>query len=111
MKNLLMMSMFLAVGLMMGCAAKPCGDFAKEVCAKAPGTQACERASRLTSNDECRDLLKEVDRYVQLTNLQVTAPGVQPPAPPPPAPEPAAPAPDAVQAPAPVVPPVGTPTP
>ena len=95
MKNLMMVMMVLLIGLISACAAKPCNDLAKQVCAMASGTAACEKASRLTANDECRGFLKDVKHYVELTNLVVTTRGVQPPAPPPPP----APAPDAIQAP------------
>ena len=101
-KNVMMVMVLILVGLMTACAAKPCSDLAKQVCAMASGTAACERASRLTTNDECRGFLKDVKRYVELTNLVVTTPGVQPP--PPPAPD-VVEAPDAMQTPdAPTVP-------
>lgn len=71
-----------------GCGRKHCASLAKQACELAPGTPACERATRMTSDDECEGFLKDPKRYVELMNLKVTTPGVQPPAPP--APPPAA---------------------
>jgi hypothetical protein len=105
--------MIVAGLLAAGCGKKPCADLAKQVCEMASGTVACDRAGRMTANDECAGYLKDVKRYVELTNLTVTTPGVKPPAPPapppPPAPEPA-PAPEAAATP-PASPPATPPAP
>jgi hypothetical protein len=82
--------MVVAGVLAMGCGKKPCGDLAKQACELAPGTAACDRAGRLTANDECAGYLKDVKRYGELTTLTVPGPGVKPPAPPPPPPAPEA---------------------
>ena len=84
----------------MGCGKSPCRDLMKVVCEKAPDTLACRTTSRLTTDEECAAYLKDVNRYVELTNQVVDKPGVKPPAPPAPAPAPA-PAPVPVPVPAP----------
>jgi len=77
----------MAVGfLAAGCGKKPCRDLMKEVCETAPGTAACDKASRLTTDDECVGYLKDVKRFVELTNRKIDKAGVRPPAPPAPVP-------------------------
>ena len=63
-----------------GCGRKQCASLARQACEMAPGTPACERATRMTAEDECAGFNKDVARYVELMNMKVTTPGVQPPA-------------------------------
>jgi hypothetical protein len=81
------------LGVMLaGCGRNPCRELSNQVCELAPGTDACESASRLTATDECAGYLNDVARYVELKNLKTTEPARQPPSP---APVPEAPAPEA----------------
>lgn len=77
-----MKTLIVAISLLLGtisCGKGPCGDLAKQVCERAPGTLACEKASRLTAKDECVGYLKDMDKFIELTNLVITTEGVKPP--------------------------------
>lgn len=80
MRVLGILAVIAVVAAAVGCGGNACPDLAKQVCEKAPDSEACEAASRLTANDECEGYLKDVAKYVELMNLKVTEPGVQPPA-------------------------------
>lgn len=76
--RLLLLLLMLSLGVF-SCGKKPCAELAERACEIAPGTRACERATRLTASDECADYLKDVARYVELTNTTFSEPGVKPP--------------------------------
>lgn len=63
----------------LGCKKGPCANLKEQVCEKAPSTPACERASRATNPDECREFLMEVDKFIELANMKVDAPVLKPP--------------------------------
>ena len=53
-----------------GCAPSPCADLKGRVCAKAAGTPACGNAAQLKGADECSVYLRDVDKYIELSNLK-----------------------------------------
>jgi len=80
MKKLLTLALTAAVATAIcGCGKDLCGELKKQVCGTSPDTVACEKASRMTTEDECEGYLKDVARFVELTNTVVDGPGVQPP--------------------------------
>ena len=103
--------LMIVVGMSLAaCGKHPCEQLAKQACELATGTPACEKASHLTANDECSGYLKDVKRYVELSNLTVTTPALTPPAPPaPPAPPVPTAQPEAVPAAAPAAAPTPAP--
>lgn len=55
-----------------GCSRSPCSELVKQTCEVAPGTLACEKATRLSANAECSLFLTDVKKFVELSNLRVT---------------------------------------
>ena len=77
MKNLVFF--VFVVGLLAGCSKNPCDRLKDEVCSKAGGTFACERAQRTSNKDQCAGFLKDVDKFIALANEKVETPPLQPP--------------------------------
>jgi hypothetical protein len=77
MKNLVFW--LLVVGLVVACSKNPCDRLKDEVCSKAGGTPACDRAQRTSNKDQCAGFLKDVDKFIALSNEKVETPPLQPP--------------------------------
>jgi hypothetical protein len=69
----------LVTGILVSCSKNPCDRLKNEVCSKAGGTPACERAQRTTNKDQCAGFLKDVDKFIALANEKVETPPLQPP--------------------------------